>query len=252
MPFYIAFFVGFVVGIYGSIKNWGIVKTILITSSLTTALSLLFMSQSKAGEPYVKLRQTTVHLSAGSGFILRSDTENNYLITNWHVCNAVSWYNKVFASFEGGKLIGGDITKRDPISDLCAIKVSPGLSSLRLASTLKPGQVLYTRGYPLGVLSESSGIFKSRQTWSYTYPIDEVGSCFQGSKSVKNGNGLTKGCSVNYTDNLTSMYSRPGSSGSPVVNENGELVGVMSSWDGDKDLGGMVTLESVQSFIKGL
>lgn len=218
----------------------------------TLALILLLIPSLSQADAVSKLRETTVHIAIGSGSIVEGPSGRVYMLSNWHVCNSGSWAGKMRANFEGGELVEGKIVKKDAISDLCATRILKKRPALRVATTLVPRQQLYTRGYPYGVLSETTGQYTGKNTWTYTYPIDVVGECPPGSRKLRDGMGHIVGCNIDYLDNLTNMYSRPGSSGSPVVDINGDLVGVISSWDEKHDAGGMVPIEALQEFMKDL
>lgn len=206
-----------------------------------------------AAAPYYRLRATTVHIAVGSGFVLEAPSKRKYLVTNWHVCNVGSWQGTMRGNFEDGRLIQGHITKNDPTVDLCASKVHRDLVGLKLSPLpLQRKEQVFTRGYPYGVLSQHAGVFTGANFWNYFFPIEEVGKCFKGSTEERDGSDRVVGCRARYHSNLTNLYSRPGSSGSPVVNTAGDLVGVMSSWDSDSDSGGMVRYEDVKEFIKDL
>ncbi len=217
------------------------------------SLFCLFTSTAKGDEAaFAKLKEATVHIAIGSGSIVVGASGNEYLLTNWHVCNAGSWKGKMRANYEDGTLIEAPLVKLDALSDLCASKVTPTHAALKVASSLRMGQHIYTRGYPYGVLSFTEGSFIGANKWDYFYAIEEVGECPTGSRKERAPDGRLAGCVITYFDNVTNMYSRPGSSGSPVVDAKGELIGVMSSWDGNRDAGGMVTLEAVKRFMQGL
>lgn len=202
-----------------------------------------------------KLRGATMHISVGTGFLMEG-AKGTYLMTNWHVCLAGAWQGKIQGNYEDGELLRGKIVKFSPRFDLCVAKVgrakAPFKKPLKLSKSLKPGQAVYTRGYPFMILSETSGHVIGEMQWDYTFPIEEIGQCYKGSKKEYNTLGALTGCTFTFDDNVTDMYARPGSSGSPVVDANGDLVGVMSSWDSGADAGGMVKLEHITEFMKGL
>ncbi len=247
------FFIGFVVSSIATSRGWSAIRTLFTSAVVGAVYSVIAVTLVYAAEvPFTKLKDTTLHIAIGSASIIEAPSGKHYMLTNWHVCNSGSWLGVMRGNAEGGKLYQGKITKVDPRYDLCAVRLQGPSPALRVAKSLKPGQEIYTRGYPLGVLSEATGRFLNTETWEYSFPIEEVGECFKGSTPRRGAKGTVEECSIRYEDNMTNAYSRPGSSGSPVVDASGELVGVMSSWYAGKDLGGMVKLEAVQDFFRDL
>lgn len=199
-----------------------------------------------------KLRASTVHIFNGTGFIAEGKSGSKYLVTNWHVCKSARWSNVLRGSLESGELVSGSITSENPRYDLCAARVYGKYPALVPAESIRVAEQIRTRGYPAMVLTESVGVYIGPQKWTYTYEIGDVGECFKGSKKVYDFQSKIEGCSITYSDGLTNLYSRPGSSGSPVVNQRGELVGVLSSWNANIDAGGMVNLEHLREFLGAL
>lgn len=233
--------------------GWGLIKTYAVAIVIIIAVTLLTFKDADAGEPSAKLKEATAHLMNGSGFVIKAPSGKTYLTTNGHVCLQGSWQGNLEGSLESGRVLRGKIVKRSMVADLCAAYLGErDLAPLSLAPDLKPRQQVYTRGYPFGVLSQSAGQYVGIMKWSYMFPIEQIGECTKPFKKEYGGTETVVGCVLNYTDNLTNLYARPGSSGSPVVNEQGDLVGVMSSWDSGRDAGGMVRLEDVKEFFKGL
>lgn len=223
--------------------------------SLMITVGVLVGIKAQADElAFNKLKASTVHIAIGTGFVLKAKSGKLYMVTNWHVCNSGAWHNRMVGSLESGKVVEGPIVKSSPTKDLCAVALTRDLSGvvgMELAPLLERGQSIYTRGYPFGVLSESQGHYVGIKKWVTMYPIEVVGKCFEGSKEVTGEQNIV-GCAVQYESNTTEMYVRPGSSGSPVANSRGQLVGVMSSWDSAENVGGMVRLQDLRDFTSSL
>lgn len=199
-----------------------------------------------------KLRASAVHIAIGTGFIVQASSGKRYLMTNEHVCLHGNWRGYLEANYEGGRLVVGKMVKHNIVSDLCASAVTNDYVGLKIAPALQRNEQVYTRGYPYSVLSETTGRFLGEITWQSDFAIEDIGECPTGARKHRNGHGNIDACVVTFHSNVTNMYARPGSSGSPVVNSQGELIGVMSSWDSDHDAGGMVRLEDIKEFMKGL
>ncbi len=236
----------------GDYLKWSWVKKIAVATVFTIA-AILLTYPSEAGEPVdTSLKAATARIENGTGFLLKTE-KGTWLVTNFHVCLHGSWQGVLTASLESGRVVRGHIVKKGMLPDLCAARIEDrDLQALKIAPRLLPLEAIYTRGYPYGVLSQSGGHYRGAVKWRYTFTVDQIGECPKEGTKEYDPYGLYAGCSADFTDNLTTLYARPGSSGSPVVNSKGELVGVMSSWFGDQDSGGMVRLEDIQQFFKGL
>lgn len=203
------------------------------------------------------LRETAVMVAggqcSGSGSIVQGKSGKRYLLTNNHVCNCGGEEGYVYGSFEGGELVKGKIAKRSWAYDLCAARVEDSRPALKLGSQLLPFTEVNTRGYPMRRLVESHGLVGGEVQWGYQVPIEEVGECPQGSEREYALNGNLAACILPFTSTVTSLYGRPGSSGSPVVNDDGDLVGVLSSYMPGSDYSaGIVRFQDVKRFLEAL
>jgi S1-C subfamily serine protease len=195
-----------------------------------------------------------VRLEAGSGFIVKAPSGKKYLLTNSHVCMVSRWKGTIKATYESGQIIVGKVIKDSLAADLCAIQVDQKLDALTLGASLRPRDGVCTRGYPVGVLTESCGVVGGMSLWQHMFPIEYLGECpADTTKQYHLGTGRLIGCLKAYTSTLTSLYARPGSSGSPVVNTEGELVGVVSDWQPGNDTeAGIVPIRTMLNFMGSL
>lgn len=205
----------------------------------------------------LKLRDTAVMVNSyrctGSASIVEGRSGKHYVLSNQHVCNCAGYKGYLYATKEGGELIKARIVKRSWAVDLCAARVEDDRPALKLAPQLLPFSRVRTRGYPGGRLTESEGETYGVEQWSWTVPIQEVGVCPTGSLPERGLSGRIEACTMTFTSTISNLYGRPGSSGSAVVNEEGELVGVLSSWMPGNDLdSGMVTFEQTRKFLETL
>lgn len=232
----------------------------LFAVAITLVLALILLSSRvfAASNPAMEqLRKTAVRVEGngctGSGSIVQGRSGKHYLLTNAHVCLCSDYRKHLYGSYEGGEMVRGDIAKIDWNADLCAARVDVKYPALKLGPMPVPYQEVNTRGYPGGRLSESHGMLKGGVAWDYEMDIGVIGECPAGIKVMRDMNGRVSGCLMHYTSMISNLYSRPGSSGSPVVNDDGGLVSVISSWHpGDDYDAGSVPYGQVRSFLEGL
>lgn len=148
-------------------------------------------------------------LGLGSGVIV---SENGYIVTNKHV--AGNKYSNCYVTLENGKVYNGNVVWADDDLDLAIVKINvKGLSYMSLgdSNNIKVGQGVYAIGNPIGYEFQrtvTSGIISGVNR---TIKIEE------NNKSV-------------YMENLiqTDATINPGNSGGPLINANGEMIGINS------------------------
>lgn len=154
--------------------------------------------------------------STGSGFIVKYDNKY-FIVTNWHVC---SLGNPITATSSKGTFETSAV-RATPRYDLCSWQISPTRYYLTIGTTPNIGDIVHTVGYPMGGLQNSTGIYLGTERTEIQY----YGKCTS-PLYRKNGN-----CYGKYTISNSTIMTGSGSSGGPVVNNNGEIVGVIQSAD---------------------
>lgn len=232
-----------------------------VVSSLLFASAFLFPPAFNLREtaskmsPYKELRESAVHLMVGSGSVVKARSGKAFMLTNFHVCIDAKIDGVVVGSYNNGHTIMGPVVDEDAISDLCLIDIKQSVPALSVASDMKFDETIYTRGWPHGILGEYEGKATSVTDFEWIYSIDEMGECPSRTKKVYGHNGRLAGCQVRSENVVTTLYAAPGSSGSPVVNQSGKLVGVIESHlhsgsGTNKGNAGLVPLKDIQEMLK--
>ena len=150
---------------------------------------------------------------SGSGVIVSADGE---ILTNDHVVAVAAGGGALSVSFEDGSTAAARVIGTDPVTDLAIIKAQDvsGLTPATLgeSSNLDVGEEVVAVGSPFGLeATVTSGIVSALNR-----PVS-VGSAGGGSMDTT------------YPAIQTDAAINPGNSGGPLVNMQGEVVGINSS-----------------------
>ncbi len=222
------------------------------------ALLIGFILQSSFAQSNVDrvLKQNTLKLENGSGSVVIMPSGKKYALTNAHVCYTLRGKATISLTTETGITVEGKEAKIAiglPMgADLCAIEIPQTLApGIRIGGEFKIGQGICTRGYPHMKLKQSCGKVGPYIQWATTV----LRNFFKGNGECESGsrNYGPFHCIIVHVTSTSTMFVRPGSSGSPVVNMNGELVGVVSSYLADvRYEAGSVTFDQIKDFVKDL
>jgi S1-C subfamily serine protease len=173
----------------------------------------------------------------GSGFVIKQTDKGSYIVTNKHVCSVAAInsdgtysYSPVEISRRDGKTGIGQILRVASNSDLCLIFIRMKFNkTLTLASSYRIGQSIKAYGFPAGVPALVKGIIKNVR-FNYFGVYGE-----------------------------SNMHAWYGISGSAVVDEDGQVVGVLSNLiakdpkDRSTVIGSLfVPLEILKDFLGGI
>jgi S1-C subfamily serine protease len=168
--------------------------------------------------------------AGGTGFVINFNN-NQYIITNWHVCRS-SPNNILYKGSEPLKILDFDVD-----NDLCVLGMSKEkFSGLYInPKESHKHQVVFYIGYPFGEnkgFREGTVISKAKSSmiiFNINTDFDLV-SCV-----IEGGSPDYYGCikEIEYLD--STMLGGPGSSGSPTLNSMGLVVGVIQNYKADKN-----------------
>ena len=154
---------------------------------------------------------------SGSGVIISEDGE---ILTNYHVVEAAAQGGSVSVGFNDGSTAQAEVIGVDPLTDLAIIKAQDvsGLkpAALGQSSNLDVGEEVVAIGSPFGLdATVTSGIVSALHR-----PV---------SISSDSPSPTESPISTTYPAIQTDAAINPGNSGGPLVNMNGEVVGINSS-----------------------
>ena len=149
----------------------------------------------------------TEELGLGSGIIV---SDNGYILTNWHV--AGDKYSSCYVTLENGEIYSGNVVWADTDLDLAMVKINgAGLDYVTLGDSDKNklGQGVWAIGNPIGIE------FQRTVTSGIISGLDRT-------IKIEDSNGEA------YMEDLiqTDASINSGNSGGPLINEDGEVIGI--------------------------
>ena len=180
--------------------------------------------------------------SEGSGVIYKKNENDAYIVTNTHVINGAS---KVDIRLADGTKVPGEIIGSDTFSDIAVVKISSEkvttVAEFGDSSQLNVGETAIAIGSPLG--SE------------YANTVTQgIISSLNRNVSLKSEDGQAISTKAIQTDTTIN----PGNSGGPLVNIQGQVIGITSSKIASnggtsvEGLGFAIPSNDVQNIIKQL
>jgi len=165
---------------------------------------------------------------AGSGWIVDS---RGLIVTNYHVIEDAS---SITVTLENGEAYPASVVKADAVDDLAVIKIdAQGLTALKMGDSagLRVGNWVIAMGNSLGMgISATKGI------------VSALGVSLTVSAGETMQNLIQTDAAIN-----------PGNSGGPLINLNGEVVGINSakvSQVGVEGMGYAISINEARDFIQ--
>lgn len=198
--------------------------------------------------------------SGGSAFFVKLPSGKTGILTNKHVCKLSKDKKNIHVRIDGeNELYSRKILKMDDNHDLCLIETLDGFEGLSMGSELDIGENIAIMGHPsLRPLTVSIGEFIGKryinlptdtnvsedQCKGKLIRLDPIRALVYGFETV---------CIETFRASQLVAYTREGSSGSPVVNFWGNVVGVLFAGSNDDVLDSYaVPLQNIRNFLENM
>lgn len=217
-------------------------------------LVILFLALTGCADPMLMLQDNIVKVEVspddgGTGFFVNSHGRTG-IITNAHVCDKnktvlVSYYT------QKAKI---PVYYKDIGVDLCYIKAQPRPNALLLShmKTVPHYTPAFMNGYAKLVFTNlQAGYALDISNVPVNYQADRDGKCKDKArpKNVYTPFGIVRICTMRFKTQNTTFSIFPGNSGSPVVDKDGRVIGVMQLTDGETGYGLMITIDTIREFL---
>jgi len=206
--------------------------TTIITPSGGTPTSFSQVVESITPSVVYIAAQGTVTSGTGSGVII---AENGYILTNRHV---VENANTVHVTLQNRQVYTATDVWEDDLSDLAVVKISAdSLDAAQFAdyTTTKVGDWAVAVGHPLGLSPSEGGATVTAGIISNLDRSFDIGG-------------------ISYYDIIqTDAAINPGNSGGPLVNLNGEVIGINSALSTEaQNIGYAINISTAEPVFDGL
>ena len=169
-----------------------------------------------------------------TGFSIATQNDTSFILTNQHVCNMGASVSYVIRT-QSGEKVRARFIRADSFADICLLQAVAVIQPLTLAkSNASQGDRVITIGNPDGV---------------FPIIVDGMVSGYH-NMHMQNDSDDDGRFEVNFRAQVISAPIYQGSSGSPVINIDGDVVGVVFAVrDGKEHIAFMVPISEVWRFV---
>ncbi len=180
----------------------------------------------------------TTDRGGGTGYLIKDPRFGIVILTNKHICD-MDPADEIFVLDQDDAVYYSKIRRKARLTDLCLIETPQelltkyeGLSLAPDGTKLEYAETLYVYGHPgLRKLTGSSGPFVN-ESWVPRFSDDHIEA-----PTLRIGR--------------SDIVIYPGSSGSPVLNKDGQVVGTVFGYEGQNHIALFVPLREMIEFLSG-
>lgn len=226
-------------------------KTILLALS-AIIFSLTLTATSNKSDDYIRSRVVKLVSEHGacSGEQVKGVSGMSYILTAAH-CKGLIENGAIRAITEDGHELVRRVIEEDVNSDLLLLEGLPNLSGLDIAKAIGPRQQVrsFTHGRRLDTYETKGMTIQSLKVMigGADSTPQEIEECEKMPKNKLVKSIFGQDCVIETVNTVVIMVTMPGSSGGPVVNSRGDLVGVVSGGDGVLSM--LVSLQDIQKLL---
>lgn len=198
--------------------------------------------------------QLTSKAGSCSGEQVKAPSGQSYILTAAHCKVLESKDGTYTVTNSHGDVIIRKFIEEDDTSDLILIEGLPGVEGLEIAHSAYAKQAIrtFTHGHGFATYKTEGVLVQDYQVEIALGIADDPANCAKAKYKIVNVDFLGLSvplCILSVEETVTTAFISPGSSGGPVVDEKGALVGVVSA--GGQGFGFLVKLQDIQAFLAG-
>lgn len=208
-----------------------------------------------ASDEYVRDRVLKLYGEHGqcTGILVKAKDSKTYTLTASHCQGMINSKGEVYAEDNHKQKHIIKLIKEDPYSDLMLLTGIDGVEGIDIAKEYIDHQKVHaiTHGAGLDSFRTDGEIVQIMQSGAPLYPItseEEYNKCVSQPKTRPIELFILKACYMVVDQMYTTVQIVPGSSGGPLLNDKGELIGIASMYS---DMFGIfVSLNDIHRFMK--